>query len=59
MEIIMKTINEDGVEIQKEIEEALYSQYVKMGWEEVKEEKKSVSISKITKDQPKEEKIDE
>jgi len=59
MAIIMKTINEDGVEIKKEIEDTLYSQYVKMGWEEVKEEKKSISLSKNTKEQPKEEKIDE
>jgi hypothetical protein len=57
--IKMKTINVDGVEIIKEVEESLYSQYLKMGWEEVKEEKKSINLSK-TKEQPKEkeEKLD-
>lgn len=55
--IKMKTLNVDGVEIMKEVEESLYSQYLKMGWEEVKE-KKSITLSK-TKEQPKEEKKEE
>lgn len=57
MAVKMKTVNVDGVEIIKEIEESLYSQYLKMGWEEVKE-KKSINLSK-TKEQPKEEKKEE
>lgn len=64
MAIKMKTLNVDGVEIIKEIEDELYSQYLTMGWEEFKE-KKSINLSKI-KEQPKfeekkekEEKIDD
>ena len=53
MAIKMKTKNVDGVEIIKEVEEALYPQYITMGWEEVKEEKKNNNFFKV-KEQPKE-----
>lgn len=53
MAIKMKTKNVDGVEIIKEVEEALYPQYITIGWEEVKEEKKNNNFSKF-KEQPKE-----
>lgn len=54
---LMKKINEDGVEIVKEVEDALYTQYITLGWTEVKKEKKvvkPVTLSK-TKEEPKEE----
>ncbi len=60
MAVKMKKRNIDGVEIIKEVEESLYSQYLKMGWEEAKE-KKSINLSKA-KEQPKEikeEKLDD
>lgn len=53
MAIKMKTKNVDGVEIIKEVEEALYPQYITIGWEEVKEEKKNNNFFKF-KEQPKE-----
>jgi len=51
MAVKMKTKNIEGVEIIKEIDESLCSQYEMIGWEVVKEEK-PINISK-TKEQPK------
>ena len=39
--IKMEIINAEGKLIQKEIEPALYSNYLAMGWKEVKKEKPS------------------
>ena len=49
MAIIMKKINEDGVEIVKEVEDALYTQYITLGWTEVKKEKKEIKPINLSK----------
>ena len=60
MAIMMKKKNADGVEVVKEVEDALYTQYITLGWVEVKEkESKPITLSKAEKVQPKEEKIDD
>ena len=45
----MKKINEDGVEIVKEVEDALYTQYITLGWTEVKKEKKEIKPINLSK----------
>lgn len=49
MAIKVKKINEQGQEIIKEIEEGLYSSYINIGWEEVKEPKVKNDIFKQPK----------
>ena len=51
MAIIMKKINEDGVEIVKEVEDALYTQYITLGWTEVKKEKKQALQGLVSRKQ--------
>jgi hypothetical protein len=49
--IKMKKKNADGVLIIKEVEPALYSNYIALGWEEVKPEpKKNIFDKKIDKE---------
>lgn len=60
MALIMKKKNKDGVEIIKEVEDCLYTQYIALGWVEVKEkENKPITLSKTEKVQPKEEKLND
>ena len=44
----MSKINEEGKKIVKEVPASLYSQYVNMGWEEVKETKSSSKSNSFT-----------
>lgn len=46
MAVKVKKINEEGKEIVKEIDDALYSSYIATGWKDAKDNKKTVIISK-------------
>ena len=59
MAIKVKKINEDGIEIVKEIEDDLYSAYVNIGWEKVEEKKPKSDIFKQIKKEIKVEKENE
>jgi hypothetical protein len=52
MAVKVKGINEEGKEIIKTIDDGLYSSYIAMGWEPVKDKKPSAILSKepIVKD---------
>jgi hypothetical protein len=61
MAVKVKGINEEGKEIIKTIDDGLYSSYIAMGWEPVKDKKPSVILSKepikISKDKEEDEEI--
>lgn len=56
MAIKVKKINEEGKEIIKDIDDALYSAYINTGWEVVKDKKPSIIASKSMVKEDKEEK---
>lgn len=49
MAIKVKKINDEGKEIVKEIDDGLYSSYINIGWEVVKEEPKKELFAKDEK----------
>lgn len=49
----MKKKNIDGIEIIKDIPNELYSNYIAIGWEKVKETKDKPSFTKTIKDNEK------